>query len=901
MIQEVKFQGLSHSPSDYEAQDGELGTCLNLINENGTLKPIAKPKIVYKDITLPEGARIVFVHKVTHDNEIHCHYIIKRKYGTWYWIENNNNTEYKELDLNSSYQVNSVTAIGNILCFVCETNIIYFNWRNNQYFKFEDKDVKYSINIETEQYYINNGQHSNNFENFWECVTNDAYLETKANKMLELFNAGDALSEKYITEHGNDYLKGIVFGVAALRTYDGEHINFSNLFILPPCYMPKTVVCNTDTGNVVVDGNAHRHKIKINISNFDDTIIDGIDIFLTKGEYFFNFEKKYKGEKWNGSNNYNFKLEYLNSEEIYKKIDGLTFFHSLHISNQRLIEQDSFYLKRPIGTEQSLSLANMNRQEFGGRTAISYNNRLHIADISLGNLDLKSYRCEYKYIISKFQTHITTGSSIYDNRIFIDAYPEIRLIQGDLNPDYENGVTIECFMYVKSDTRDYLYFFDDNIQYPLPPILSFPITDGNYVKIYVKHPEGKFYKCKLDLYRSETMGASYYVNNGDKRFFENIQVFKIDLDSEGNFYKTETPNSYWEEITESDFSEDYNYYKKNIVPTKRQQSLLRVSEAENPFVFPAKNSVQVGSSVINALSANTRPISEGQFGEAPLYAFTDEGVWVLMTNSEGTYDARQPANREICTNPKGILQIDDAVLFPTDRGIMMQQGRDSICITDQLDGFPFDFTQLYKEEYAKKILSVGKIDEESVKYAQLRKFLDDGVNKADMIYDYYDSRIILFNPAYQYAYVYSLKSKMWGTMENNFTQRVNIYPESYAIDKNGKIVDLYVKNPTEDVPYFLCSRPLAISSNEVYKTMLSCIARGYFRGSEKGKCGMALFGSNDLFHWFPIKTSVNKYLRGMAGSPYKYFRIALVGSLSPDESISGLSTDFIERWQNKLR
>ena len=64
---------------------------------------------------------------------------------------------------------------------------------------------------------------------------------------------------------------------------------------------------------------------------------------------------------------------------------------------------------------------------------------------------------------------------------------------------------------------------------------------------------------------------------------------------------------------------------------------------------------------------------------------------------------------------------------------------------------------------------------------------------------------------------------------------------------------------------------------------------------------MVLYGSNDLFHWYLIKSSVDKYLRGMMGSPYKYFRIALIGSLLPDESISGMSADFTERWQNKLR
>lgn len=132
----------------------------------------------------------------------------------------------------------------------------------------------------------------------------------------------------------------------------------------------------------------------------------------------------------------------------------------------------------------------------------------------------------------------------------------------------------------------------------------------------------------------------------------------------------------WYDITESDWNaikQKADSFAASNSDDSYQPSLIRVSEAENPLVFPAKNSVQVGSSIVSAMAANTRPISEGQFGDAPLYAFTDEGVWVLMLGEEGTYIARQPANRDICSNPKGILQIDDAVLFPTERGIMMQR------------------------------------------------------------------------------------------------------------------------------------------------------------------------------------------------------------------------------------
>ena len=53
--QEVIFKGLTHSPSDYDCQDGELATCLNLINEDGALHPIQQPVVAEQNITLGKG------------------------------------------------------------------------------------------------------------------------------------------------------------------------------------------------------------------------------------------------------------------------------------------------------------------------------------------------------------------------------------------------------------------------------------------------------------------------------------------------------------------------------------------------------------------------------------------------------------------------------------------------------------------------------------------------------------------------------------------------------------------------------------------------------------------------------------------------------------------------------
>ena len=224
----------------------------------------------------------------------------------------------------------------------------------------------------------------------------------------------------------------------------------------------------------------------------------------------------------------------------------------------------------------------------------------------------------------------------------------------------------------------------------------------------------------------------------------------------------------------------------------------------------------------------------------------------------------------------------------------MQQGRSSKCITEALDDYPFDYNKM---PHSREILATGKIPSIGVAYRMtIRQYLKE----AEMVFDYYNSRLVLFNPNCKYAYIYSLRSGMWGTIPNKFRSRVNIYPQAYAVSTDGDIVDLYNPDADEYVPYFFCTRPMTLDAANVHKTIFSLIVRGYFQPDVK-KCGIALYASNNLFDWVLVSTSATQYLRGIAGTPYKYFRIACIGNLRPEESISGCSIDVQPRWNNKLR
>lgn len=910
--QEVIFTGLTNSPSDYDCQDGELATCLNLINEDGALHPIHQPVVAEPNITLPnDSCSIRYVHNVTHANKNHSHYIVNCTNSSpysWYWTEKGGDGTPHELNL-GNFKVNSVTAIGNIICFVGDKNILYAFWNKDSYNIFNKNAFNYTFSVtNTSGVEVDAiAQLGDDFQGcFWtssfgsQDYDNLIFEGTKPNGTKTIWNAIDSMINKAMSENGNTYFKYLVFGVVALRLYDGTYSNISNLFVLCPkdnlnnsfyYNADKETIKNTEYYKFVrASGYIHRHRINVqlDLTGIED-FVQGVDVFLTKGTDFLYLDKGYDVTSTETVNNLKKRkgtitFERLKKSSLYREFDNLTFYHSIYITKEDLGKDID--LLNVQGTEEPLSLADMGRTSIGSSCAIAYNNRLHLANIQNYINDIFSPNPIYKFELN------SSGTSFPVEKIntILGNYMDVPLTdEGWYDLEKQSSDTAEVIAII-----DNKYYYKATVQYPLNPIFVVPFQDAKSVKLYIKH-KGKLMDeigfRNINLHQSETFGMSYYIFNAENGIFSFMQKYELSNNGgvltrrQGDTF-TSTSSNFYDEASQKCDSDG--------AKIEQLASLIKVSESGNPLVFPAKNSVQVGSSVISALAANTRPISEGQFGEAPLYAFTDEGVWVLMLGEEGTYVARQPANREICSNPNGILQIDDAVLYPTNRGIMMQQGRNSICITDQLDGCPFNFMDM---KYANQIIATNETESEEINYIRFRDYL----KSTDMIYDYYDNRIIVFNPNQAYAYVYSLKSKMWGTMKNVFNKRVNIYPESYATNKEGKILNVYVEEPSSNTPYFLCSRPLTISDKEVYKTIFTCIARGYFQKGTNGKCAIVLYGSNNLFDWYLIKTSINEYLRGMAGSPYKYFRVALIGNLAANESISGLSAEFQERLQNKLR
>ena len=331
-----------------------------------------------------------------------------------------------------------------------------------------------------------------------------------------------------------------------------------------------------------------------------------------------------------------------------------------------------------------------------------------------------------------------------------------------------------------------------------------------------------------------------------------------------------------------------------------EEEKVMTSEINNPFYFPLLGINSVGTGEVLAVCAANKALSQGQFGEHPLYAFTTEGVWALATTSSGGYSAVQPFTRDVCRNTASITQLDDSVLFASDRGVMCISGSQVVCLSDNLESDKqFAVSDLPGGD---SLISLAGIDARALTIMPWREFLAG----CKMIYDYTGQRVVVYHPSVRYAYIYSLKTHKWGMMHSLLTSGVNSYPQALAMDNTGALVD--VSNGDEGltgIKGMVITRPFKLDPIDALKTIDTIIQRGYFDYADQTRAvkpvRQILWGSRDLFNWRTIWSSTDHYLRGEWGTPYKYFRLGLLCDLKKEESLTGCTVQYQVRGTNQPR
>ena len=696
----------------------------------------------------------------------------------------------------------------------------------------------------------------------------------------------------------------------AYRLYDGSYIMQSApLLMVPNSSGRPAVIINRMTGK---DGNVNTlyyqvvgphveleiHKLVLGegLEKWKD-IVTGIDIFVS--EQFYNYlpngqlEYLYSREKYAykdaytlsrldnysnfGSYMYTYqKLPVLSPEALYgtsvMEIDdeGRYLYGSIVIDlpevedaqgdylekirsnglfylfkSYSIDPDDEDYLKEGTVEADENQLRNLNLQKtlpddyqthdlIKPLYAFAYNQRLNLANVRRELFDGFPAEMQVGYNVSFLGSEIMELKNYYTIFIYVHAVDGEEII-------------------VSQPAGEEVYYFTDYLFYPDPNAYKAVIVYGSQIR----------QAAEIQLTEHKSLNGAYWFS-GFKAgpVYESISPADVPVASANR------------EIVE-----------KNKIYT---------SEAGNPFYFPLGGINTVGVGEIRGISSTTRALSQGQFGQFPLLVFATDGIWAMEVSDTGLYSVKQPMSRDVCTNPQSITQTDGAVVFVSDKGLMVVDGSNVDLLSAELDGPSFDPQTV---DRLHDVLAKENLLEEVGNQVPVKDFLEG----CRIAYDYPNARLVLFREGSPYAYVYSLNSRTWATMSANFVTEVTDYPNSYLQRITGEVVNLSQKQDYDDtgkeVRIFLLSRPMKLG-DDALKTVNAVVNRGQMRRMEGA---VMVFASHDGMNYVPIGSARGYRVTRLQGSPYRYFRVAIVRDMHIGESLAQTSVYFTRKWRNKPR
>lgn len=942
MNQEIKYSGFSAVPSDYECQDGSLAVSINLLPENGALQPVLPPSQVMQ---LEDGEVVKYIHKTS----AFTHYIVYS--SKTYKISSVDKGTSNRVDFGTLYSVSHFNAVGNTLLAFTNQGFYYYLWKNNTYIKLGDHipDIEVSFGLVGHPRLFSLSDDSKSTFNIsFDGISEDAlYNELSETNKTKITDQIMAKVNKFVAQETVN--KGRFcfpfFVRYALRLFDGSLVYHSAPILMNPSTKAAPIVwwnrakgknsyteatCDLMLVAASLDYKVVRNSDSYDLDDWSD-IIKSIDVFISKPIY--TYDQNGKITSFADTDNYTSKFigrlyadnkDSVSSSKAEDKLlgafsskDFLNYYcewsyaqiYAMYYSSDRTYPATTFHL--PEFTDGKVTETLKNTSTFYKLCSIE------IAD-ALADNKRKDIVVDDEYLQSLVTREAMTDdyltrdqlhadySFVYNSRLnlaglkrkpFCGFLAQSMFAYCDGRYKWQpNGTTLNITMdafstdeyqiavYIKENGGEYVVQSGTGYYglFGMQLFNSSDMTSGGVATkskhswgCYVFYPNPNAYKMVIYNYNS----PCYAIDLKQHEFLNGaFAVLDYELVREKNF--TSLPSLY-----PTEYDDTFPIEIANKIYT---------SEVNNPFYFPLLGINTVGTGEIKGICSAAKALSQGQFGQFPLYAFTTEGVWALEVSSSGTYSARQPITRDVCINPDGITQLDSAVLFPTDRGIMLISGSQTQCISEAINSeYPFDATQLPGFTKLHAMLGHEPSTDKCLPTLPFTQFL----KKCQMIYDYVHQRVIVYAPSITYAYVYSLKTQQWGMIFSNIASHLNSYPDALAVDADNAVLNFSVPK-AEQVKCLYTTRPLKLEAANVLKTIDCIIQRGFFR---KGNVATALYGSRDLVNWHLVWSSKDHYLRGFRGSPYKYFRIAGVATLNADENIFGASVQFSPRQANQPR
>lgn len=907
MIKEVRYNGYAANPSEYQSADGDLGVAMNLVPEDGGLKLMEGGKEAHQ---WSKGMSALYIHRSSQYK-----HIIYTDGSIVYWAEmseTDNSFEEvagnKVIGLAEGEEVRGIVAIGNTLIITTSESMRYVLWRDEKYIDLGSKLPFVGIEFDMKKVLDNVRVDEDEFtdtprllgKRILESVNGSGSIsgieDTRDNVSAFLKKITDAVYGSILnivsqTIESQGYFYQPMMVRYAIKMYDGEYVMHSTPVLMIPTVCAPSVKVNSAEGNgstlktnstTTIASYALQYRIVGAVPDYKQwgDLIQSIDIFVSAPIYTWNQSEDIK----TGVSHLPClsRALYTSNREGSDAPDDIFAGHSDGLDYTTPYRGDGNFWNVALNDKWEKDVISEHIYYLIATIPIERVKQMEaFADVELENKDLTALETlptldddynSHSKLVGGFQYAYNNRLNLANVEYFAGDTLPIRTMGAYVEPaDGVNYVPLTIDVWIKKEGKEIVA--TQTIKAEASE--SNPFAWANVAKSgatfprWMYYPDAGAYKMRV---RGDGWNKTFYLTPHD---FLNGAYWWGGLDLDVEF--GELPIVPMGEIKAT---------------SVQMGNKLYTSEAENPWVFPASGVRAIGDGDIIGIASAARALSEGQFGQFPLYAFTTEGVWALSVNDTGTFNPAQPISRDVCVDADSITQIDQSVLFATNRGVMMIAGSETICMTDGIDtDSPMLLSMM---PGGLQLMAKAEIGSRAFDMVAFKDYLQG----ARMVYDYTHQRIVLYQPRCDYAYVYSLKSKQWGVMESEIQYSVNSYPEALVVTSDNKLVDLSSAEGELMRKGLMVTRALKLDGGDILKTIDTIIQRGDF---DRGDVSTVLWGSRDLKHWHLIWTSKDHYLRGFRGSPYKYYRIGAIAEIGKEESLIGASINYQLKQTDKLR
>lgn len=930
MQQSIRYKGLSLTPDEMAVENGALSLCGNLELHDGALRPsIVTGTPLSQPLTINGVvAKILYVHETGN----YRHLIAIASSAIYWFLQDGSlgsTTPIKSFDYEAS--VLSVNSIGNTLIIVATDGIHYALWVDGGYKYLSQKppfvEIAFSISDDYPENYSNGGVDAegstNGFREAFQQTTyscNDVFNKVKMPFIDSLFRDLECLTIK--EDKQSDITQSIYALINRTNNLIARNGRFYANFFVRYCYRmfdgsmimhssPVFIPVQVPDSYMVLSANASQNTTNYLLDTYDDFTFQREDgkgnkskVNITKVAFYY----------------YPRNVD-LNYTILDAKRDELEEWKDV-------IKSVDVFITPPLTnidtSEKILSLRSLHRNYKLGHGLLSLtfeSNGIRIGDTSVHfpSLSVDAYRNKLKNTSAFYKvcslkisdlTNYTTKKLPVDN----NAVYQVSL-QEQMKDDYKTHNSLFAKGSYVYNHRLNLYGMKEKLFQGFNGSVMFP---GQYILKYDDSTDNLMYRYKIQkiVVSLNTTSGTKYVESSD-RFFsrQDIDVFMISnlvkfypdsrADKMAIFCKDSSDNDVifvfpLEQCAElngamhmGDFTDNFEQYKVDsfdytVDDVVELSNKIYTSESDNAFYFPLNGINTVGIGTIQGIASTTRALSQGQFGQYPLMAFSTDGIWAMEVSSKGTYSSIHPISREVCSNPKSITQLDQSVLFATNRSISRIAESQVVSMSDVLDGPGFNIYGLGK---FLNFFNDTEEDSDTVKStkAQMRQLIDftsspiEFFQRCQVIYDYKNSRILCLDvtqtsktsTADTVALCYSIKDNAWSTfLIQNVLTAINSYPHPYIQYRDGSVMVLdkgYDYEDTTEYHGIIVTRTLKFDEDSVPDSIT-----GYIHSLTSGSIPiMWLYGSNDNQNWHYIGRLGGMKSSYMATHSYRFFRIAL--------------------------